>query len=111
MMAMDPMREALKRRKSKGVDITISIDPAESTEKDTDLAPKGEAHEEQEMMMDPEQAMGEGEAPSDMQMIEELVSDMSENDKQMAMAPGAKPGSLGQRARMDALEKLKQHGK
>lgn len=107
MNDMDPMKDALKRRKAKGIDITITIDP-DGQGKETDLAPPGEAPEgdlaaegmPEGQMLSPEQA--------DMQELEELVSDMSEQDKMQAMEPGAKPMSLGQRARMEALGKLKQ---
>ncbi len=45
-----------------------------------------------------------------MGMLDDLTSGMTDHDKHMAMEPGRKPASLGERARMEALAKLK-HGK
>jgi len=109
MMDHSPMKEALKRRKGRGIDITITVDP--QGDKQTDLAPKGEEmgkegedpmHPEQQDPMHPEQ--------DDLEMLGELTDDMSDHEKQMSMEPGHKPQSLGGRARMEALAKLK-HGK
>lgn len=108
MMNADPMKDALKRRKMQGLDITISIDPA--GEKETDLAPAGEAPPEAgEAPLEKAMAAQEQDPDQDdMGMLEELTGGMSDYDKEQAMEPGKKPLSLGERARMDAVAKLKQ---
>lgn len=104
MMNSNPMKDALKRRKMQGMDVTISIAPADESEKDSDLAPA--SHEGQESPM--AEAMEEQAAPDEMGDLEELTGGMTDHDKQMAMEPGRKPLSLGERARMEALAKMKQ---
>ncbi len=113
MMDLDPMREALKRRKGKGIDITITVDPEGGVEqKDTDLAPKGEALQGEDeglgKLMPGQEQEPQLDGEDDLAMLEELTGDMTDYDKQQAMEPGRKPMSLGGRARTDALGRMKQ---
>lgn len=115
MHGHDPMKDALKRRKQHGVDITITVDKGDDRDKNTDLAPKGEMDPDQDadqgMQPDPDLPQHPEQDPDAAQdMLHEMTAGMTDHDKQMLSAPGHKPLSLGNRARMEALAKMK-HGK
>ena len=58
---MDSMKEALERRKMKGLQLVISIQPQETEEnKDTDLAPDFKKENEMEAPMDGEEMAMDG---------------------------------------------------
>jgi len=99
---MDPMTDALKRRRGKGLDISILIngDEVNMDDKKTDLAPKGEMPPEGEPA--PEEMPPEGE---DAEMMEAMGGPMDE--EQMAGMTAGKPRSLGERAKFEAMKKMK----
>ena len=58
---MDSMKEAMNRRKMKGLELVISIQPQETEEnKQTDLAPDFKKEEESEMPMEGEEMAMDG---------------------------------------------------
>lgn len=117
---MNHMLEALKQRRGKGVTLNITIEPQD--DKTSDLAPSGmkkgmvgedvdqEALQEgspevevmgsdmeENPMMDPKYGMDE--------MDQGLESEMSDHERGHLM--NGKPKSLGERARFEALSRVK----
>lgn len=109
---MDPMQEALMRKKGKSLDLEILLGGKPivmgqgEMKQGNDLAPprEGEGEESQEMpevevKINPE--MGEEESEDD----SALMQGMSDYDKSSMMS--RKPRGLGDRARMEALQRSK----
>jgi hypothetical protein len=107
---MDPMKEAMKRRRGQGFDITIMVnDKPVGDDKTSDLAPPP-AKPEMEAVSPLE---AEGEVPQELAAEEDpaaldeaMLSGMTDHDKAQAEAPH-KPKSLGDRARMAMMGRLK----
>lgn len=127
---MNPMKEALQRRRGKGLDLTIAVgspSPKEEQEENPDVLPTSKEEGDGEMgaklsqlkelLMDPalkQQAMKmimeEGSEEEDQEESEgmgsvddEMMSSMSDYDKKDLMQ--RKPKSLGEYARKAALER------
>lgn len=100
MMKLDPMMEALKSRRGKGLELTIMIGPEgaevkqEMEEKKSDLAPKPK--------MEVENEADDMDAGDD-DMEGALMEGVSDYDKEEMMS-GRKPKSLGDRVRMEAMK-------
>ncbi len=115
---MDPMKEALNRRRGKGVDVTILLnglpegvevgnaEVQNADDQNSDLAPKGEQDSEL-----PEH--GEGTQPEeqevdasagDDEMGESITSGMSDFDKEDLQ--NRKPRSLGDRVKLAAMGRM-----
>lgn len=107
----DAMLEALKRKRGKGLDLTIILgDEAQEEQKDSDLAPKGEEISSEGEMEAVEQVAGE-QAPEqteeeklEAEMLEELAQGESLDPEEVQ---GRKPKSLSERARMAMAMKKK----
>jgi hypothetical protein len=102
---MNPMKDALMKRRGKGIDITILLGGKPSDEEDrktTDLAPKGEPLEVEEI----QDGEDHGDKDEDKLMFEQMMADEQGKD---ALPEDYKPKSLGERAMMAA--KLKGMGK
>lgn len=115
MMQSHPMKDALKRRMAKGLDITITVGTPEGKKAESDLAPPGDhmdvddvsgkppinpMHPDADpMQMDPEE---------DAALNDHMMSDMTPHDHEMMNTRDPSKMSLGQRARMEAM---KRHGK
>lgn len=96
---MHEMKEALKRRGNRSLDLNITIGAAEPDQNKTDLAPsvkdKPMAHPMDDMDV----------APDDDMDSSSITDGMSDYDKESLMTK--KPSSLGERARQMALMKVK----
>ena len=91
---MDFMKDALKKRKSNGFEISITVEPSEG--KDSDMAPVVKDKEEMPDSLDG--MVDEMESPEEFPM-----DGMSDYDKESLMA--RKPKSLVERAAMEAMKK------
>lgn len=133
MLKMDPMKEALMRKKAKGLDLTIILkQPEGEGKKGGDLAPENpefegeklgaekaqeeEAAEDMNLEGEPEELAGLGaeegddeEAKgADMEALKEaMMAKVSSADEEAMMSGERKPKSLGERARMALMSKFK----
>lgn len=102
MQGQDSMKDAIARRRGKGIDITIAVGPHdESKDPHTDLAPEGHmepAGPEHPMAAGPQgMPMEHPDAAADEAMMKEMASHMGGAEE---LPEGHKPRSLGERARM-----------
>lgn len=114
-LQFDPMKEALKRKKMSGIDLTIMIGKPEDKdlEKTSDLAPdmkkEGEEEEESEELMGEGMEKPEGEVPAEF-MMKGKKPEMSEEEKSdmmMVENMGSVPGSINKKAREQMMSKYK----
>jgi hypothetical protein len=115
-MKMDAMKEALEKRKGKGLDLTIIVgQPKEDENRDkmADLAPEvkpgdadslGSMPDKPEMIDEKEESEGHPDVEQDKALFEELIK--NHELKEGEEYPD-KPRSLGERARMMFAKKMK----
>lgn len=110
---MGPMKEALMKRRGKGLDINILVGVAKPEDNQrSDLAPPGKMPPKQAQPNMGPPLLGEGpmegspeEEKMDMgQMDQEMMKGVNPRDVQ---EPGVKPRSLGDRARQEAMYRMK----
>jgi hypothetical protein len=115
---MDSMKEALMKRRGKGMELTVLLDGkpvmqgTAEMEKNTDLAPPPEGMDEGKGMeapapdmQDPQDQEEAQESPA-MKDDELMTEGMSEQDA-LDMRDREKPRSLGERAKMAAFGRMK----
>jgi hypothetical protein len=109
-MSMDHMKQALKNRRGRGLDVSIIIGKPEHEEGKTDLAPpsEGDASAEHPLaeMHDKLSEHEKMESPEDELGDEDLMSGMNEHDLSHLKEPG-NAKSLGQKARLAAMMRMK----
>lgn len=109
---MDPMKDALAKRRGKGLDLTILLggEPIMTGQAkmndDSDMAPPPAEGEESAMEEAQETPAEEDAEDNDLESADKsLISGMSDYDKTSLQA--RKPKSLGEHARMGAMNRLK----
>lgn len=102
MKPMDPMKDALLRRRGKGIDLTIMIGEPQAGDEDkkSDLAPPGESPEQDDesLVKTDQEGMDQEEAEG-----YPMLEPMDEMQKEDLMK--RKPRSLGERAKQFAMMK------
>lgn len=113
---MDSMKEALLKRRSKSLDISLMVNGEPvfeseiQAEKSSDLAPKGESKMVPQMQGEPNgeesmaAEMSEQDGGEEMDDLRQAVTgQMSDYEKKDIMS--RKPRSLGERAKLEAMKK------
>lgn len=104
-LQFDPMKEALKKKRLAGIDLTIMIGKPDDKdlEKGSDLAPNEEGEEGMEQKLEGEEEVLAGEQLHPGQK----VPSEEEQDKMMMEGMGVIPGSINRKAREAMSAKYK----